>query len=787
MVSLRQWLLLGSSIGTLLLSSAAFAQTVPTPAGEGINAAAPQVDAPGAEIVVTGSRLRPEAVQDVPVAVSVANADTIEKLHTTDLRALTALVPNLTVIPHAGSQQTPIVFMRGFGVVGSAVDIEPGIAIYVDDVYLSTTANSLADLFDTERVEVLRGPQSTLLGKNASAGAILVRRTRPNTTDFSAKVEAEYGSFNLFQAQALVNIPLIKDVLGVKVYGLARRRDGWARSISVPDGEMGGENRQTARVAVTFTPTSNFNLYLTGEYGRFDGQAVPERNITPSSGTDVTGAAFRLCPVFLICQNLVGRPGLSQQQFIDGQVSHNWRFAANADWTVLDAIKLTSISGFGKTDTINSVDIDASPLPILESHESHYEIKEYSQELRLQSVKDGPLNLGGRLTWLVGGYYNHSNAYQMQPLTTISSPTATPTLTRQAQRVVRQGKATFTHFDFDIIKSVLTVSGGVRHSWDDVRHDFSCANPIINPPPAAPTLTCRRPVAESAPFPALNYTQKRQDENTSFELSANYVFARNKMAYVRFAEGYRGGGFVGLPATLSAADLFPAPTGKSPGGFGPETSKSYEAGMKTEWFDQKLLLNLTVFSTTYSNLQRQTLQSVDIGGGTVIISNVTRNISRARMRGVELESFVTPFRGANIRASLGYVDPTYLSYFSNGVDRRNDPFPFVQKWTANISPSYSTSIGGKLFDRVSVSAKWDYRGSSILNTLGDPVLTQKAYQTVDAQIVLEGGRAHRYSLTAYVSNLTDKRYFIYGGISGGAVYGVDVPGRTLGLIASAKF
>ncbi len=736
----------------LSLSTAAVAQE--TPAAETSEAGVGD-----AEIIVTGSRLRDESVQETPIAVSVVNNRAIEDLHGADVAQLTAVVPNLQIYPAPANPGVPLIFMRGFGVFGSDVAVEPGIAVYVDGIYQSTLQGALTDLFDLDKIEVLRGPQSTLLGKNASAGAILVTRSRP-TGELGAKLNLEVGSHNLVQAQALVNLPVVEDVISLKVFGSARHKDGYGRNLTYPGVRMGGEETYTLRAGLLITPTPDINIYASADYIYSNPKQAPNRNITPATGLP--------CREFGLCTPDTDLARVSRSNFVDDIVNKSHNYVLNADWT-FGGGKLTSITGYHTYNVVNNNDLDASSQVIFEVHKQTYDIKEFSQELRLSSADRGGWDMDGRLSWLIAGYYNHSNGFQQNPFHSYVPVAGAPgtgsiSISNQSQRIIRETKAVFGHIDFDVTDA-LGLSFGARQSWDSVRHDFS-----LRVPTAAPT--------------GLPFTQSQDFKNTSIEAGAQYQFDASKMVYFRYAQGYggrRGGGFIGLPGSLAQSAF----------GFGDETSESYELGLKTEWFDRALLFNVALYSTTYDDLQRSTITPGPTPNSFV---TVTDNIAKARTRGFEIESVLKPVQGLSIAANLGYVDAKYLDYVANGVDLSQTPFPFVTDWTASITPSYEADLGGGLFGfhTMKLQSTISYQSKAFISPNADPALVQPGFTTADAQVSFSSDDANPLRLTFYVKNLTDKTYSTFGtGIGAGAgqtvLYIVDAPGREFGVSLTASF
>jgi iron complex outermembrane recepter protein len=218
------------------------------------------------EVVVTAARQRSESVQEAPVTVSVLTPHVIESLQGSSITSLSAVVPNLLIVPSSGNYWgLPIISLRGFSSDSSGISNEPAVAVYIDGVYQTIQPGSFADLFDFDSLEVLRGPQGTLLGKNAPAGAIMLNRSRPTGGEDSVDVKVETGSYNLLQGQALMNVAIIPDILSGKIYVFDRHRDGYIDDTYLGR-EEGGEKRGTIRAALLFTPASGLSFYWTNEY-----------------------------------------------------------------------------------------------------------------------------------------------------------------------------------------------------------------------------------------------------------------------------------------------------------------------------------------------------------------------------------------------------------------------------------------------------------------------------------------------------------------------------------------
>ncbi|MFA5525060.1 MAG: TonB-dependent receptor [Tissierellales bacterium] len=691
------------------------------------------------EIVVTAARRREEPVQSVPVAVSVIPAEQIEKLHASNITALSSQVPNLFVGNVAVSPGVPSINLRGFGTRTSDIAAEPGVPVYIDGVYQTIITGSLADLFDLESLEVLRGPQGTLLGKNASAGAILLNRTRP-TGELGGKLQLEYGSHDLAQIQGLVNFPIIENVLAGKIYASYRERDDYIKNYEADD--MGAEERSALRGALLFTPTDDLSIYFTVDELRDRSSQVAVRNV---SDQDQLGCVF-----FDVCAPHEGKKLVTNSQYTDKPEVDENNVTLNVDWA-LGGVELTSITGYRNYEQINRTDLDSSPLPILEIHGSRAKMEQFSEELRLSSVENGGFDLDGRLSWLLAGYYGTSRATMDQPMMAFGA------IQNEYQRVERENKAIFGQLDYELIEN-LTLSFGTRRSWDDVTHDYSLPHP-------------------GEARPALAFTHDNSFNDTSIEAGARYEFNDDKMVYIRYAEGYRGGGFVGFPANHDAAV-----------GFSPETSESWEVGTKTDWIDGRLRLNLTVFQTKFEDMQREI---VSPGPNNTFIQ-VTANAAAATTEGVELEAVIQPVDQWSLNVNVGYLDASYDSFISfdqlgNQIDLSNQPLTNASEWTISVASDYRVNFANNLagFDGINLVARASYRSELEFSSTLDPVGSQGGYSLVDLSAALTG---ERYNLTFYINNVFDKEYLLQGENIGGLVqYRTDNLGRTAGVILSVNF
>ncbi|MET0984833.1 MAG: TonB-dependent receptor, partial [Steroidobacteraceae bacterium] len=329
---------------------------------------------------------------------------------------------------------------------------------------------------------------------------------------------------------------------------------------------------------------------------------------------------------------------------------------------------------------------------------------------------------------------------------------------QQNERVERDSQAVFGHLDYEILDA-WTISLGARHSWDETKHRFSLRQPGIEVPP-------------------LDNSQKAKFQNNSYEAGTQYQLTPDHMVYFRYAEGYRGGGFVGLPGSLDAAV-----------GFGPETSKSYEVGFKTQWLENRLLVNITLFDVKFKDMQRDITQS----GPNNTFVQVTANAADATTKGIEFESFFRPVPEFTVHATFGYLKAEYTSYESvnatNGqvIDLSDTPMPYAPEYTASGSAEYTVPFNPVFgFDSAEFFVSYDWRSKFTESNTNHPSGFQDEYGVASAAVSFDAG--DRYKVTLYGDNLFDKRFITLGDDVGGLIaHAYDNIGRTYGAKFGMKF
>lgn len=711
------------------------------------------------DIVVTARR-RAEPMQQTPIAVSAINPARMSEARVTNIQDLQSLAPSLSLPRDAINPNRVIPFIRGFGNKGADPSQEPAVAITVDGIYLGAQIGTFLNLFDVEAVEVLRGPQGTLLGKNAPAGGISIRTRRPSG-DFKGMAQVDYGRFDDIQLRGYVDVPIARDKLSTTFSFFRRQSDGYVHNIVTRE-DVGALKTQSMRLAFLATPSDTVTWYITGSYDWDKGEDPSSRNISDFTPLRIPTANYPVVapPVTVMCTSALSRALCTNGTLPNNRPyttmasklpdRNNRNYSATSDLAVdAGAIGIASVTGYRKFYERGSSDIDGTQLPVFDaSFRGNY--TQFSQEVRVSGGEG--LNAGGRLNWLVGAYYYFFEYDRRVTAVTLGTPNASD------QHQATNSYALFAHADYDILEN-LEISVGARQTWDRKRHDS------------------RSPSFYAGRDQEVNESKSWQ--NFSMDAGLSYRITSDNMVFFRYAEGYRGGGFNGQPATAALATSFE-----------PETVKSYEIGTKNDFFNHRLRLNLTVYQADYKDLQRVISDNVNFAP---FFIRVPRNVASARTRGFEFEAQARPMQGLTLRSGIGYVDAKYTDYFANltGVaangasDNSNLAFPYISKWTATAGGTYEAELGeiGKL------AFALDYAYRSTYNTTDQQYAfaTQRGFGLLSGSITWTEAR-DRFSVSVYGANLTNKRYYEGADAVGGLFNWVNEGApRTWGVSAQFKF
>ena len=693
-----------------------------------------------AAIVVTARR-REETLVSVPIAVSAFSGEALERGGAIDITDLANMTPNTTLEASRGTNSTLTAFIRGVGQQDPVSGFEQGVGIYLDDVYLNRPQGAILDIYDVERIEVLRGPQGTLYGRNTIGGAVkYVTKMLPQ--EFSLKLKGTYGSYDQADGIISVSAPL-SDLIRVGGAFARLSRGGFGDNLTTGDENYNKDiwaGRATFEMGGYGQPVL---MRITGDYTKDNSSARGGHRLIPGQ---VSGAPV-LDDVFDTRGGLV-----DPKQYVK-----SYGLSMNITAELSDAVTLRSISAWRKDDSASPIDFDALPAVDVDVPAFYFN-EQLSQEFQLL-YDQGPLH------GMVGFYYldaKADTAFDVRLFTTVAGLTAYT----QAD-VDTETYAVFGDFTFDITEQ-LSLSAGGRYTWDKRRADILRQNYLGGGSP----LFGGAGVAFGAP--STNFNGEREYKKFTPRVSISYKPTQDHNIYASFSQGFKGGGFDPRGVGTNAPDLNGDGIRQDDEiasflSFAPEQVDSYEVGYKGNFMDGALYVAVAGFYADYKDVQipGSVACTVSVGGvATPSFCGVVSNAGKARFKGLEFESaarlgrdLMTPGDRLNLSTAVGYIDAEYREYITNigGVPTdvaANREVQNTPKWTASGTMSYSTPVGaGSLYLASSVS----WRSKTYQFEIPNPYIDQKGFALWDASIVYTAPD-DRWTLGLHGKNLMDKEY-----------------------------
>jgi iron complex outermembrane receptor protein len=692
------------------------------------------------EEIIVSAQKRAERLQDVPIAIDAFGSDMIDALGINELQDLSEQSPGVFFKNLDVAQ--PQVFIRGIGTVQFDASSEQPVGIFIDEVYVARHTASTGSLYDIERIEVLKGPQGTLYGRNTIGGAINVV-TRAPSDEFEGYGEVELGRFNMFNFSGAVSGPLIKDKLSARVAFSSRDRDGWTRN-AVTGNYNNDENSNAIRAKLHYTPNDALEIDLSADYSK-DRLAGLNQELKGTQSFPFAAPQTELTP----------DDPFTAHHSIDGFFNRNvWGMSGRVTYNMED-ISITSITAYREHDLEAARDLDAGPAALLDIREFE-KGNQFSQELRIASeYADSKIN------WLAGLFYfkekaDRTEIWPLASLLDITLPdffaksigivpnsTAVPAFfsTQDFQgdyswRLDNENKnfAAFGQVSFNIIDQV-TITGGLRYSYEKKKGTHyigtDAAVPFaafVNPGPG----WTGGPVSLVVPV-AKDWSSLDPSVTIDFRPFEDALF------YASYKKGFKSGGFQHRPADAALA--------ATP--YDPESVEVYELGAKTQWFDRRLQLNASGFMYDYTNLQLLSLKP-----GSIV--TFTDNVAAASIDGFELEAVAYPLAGVMLTAGYSYLDATYDRFIdSSGIDRAGQNLPRVPKNTFNATAQYSFDVG----DIGIMTIRGEYSWRDEIFFLPDNAEPNRdgPVSLFNASITFESPD-ERWKLSLWGKNLTDKVY-----------------------------
>ena len=627
------------------------------------------------EIVVT-AQFREQGLQSTPVAITAVNGTQLEQRTLSSVTDLNGLAPNLTVTKGTNTNgPSAQLFVRGVGQSDGHPGLEPGVGLYVDDIYRGLLLGTDLDLTDLDRVEVLRGPQGTLAGKNSLGGSLKLFSRKPSDqTD--GYVQATYGKFNRVELRAGGNFTLVPDTLYARVSGASKQVDGYMQRLDyfcvthqavggtqIPVntncrlGTEGGEDTNAIRLALRWIASDNVEDNFVADATR-DRSEVPALKLLYSTNTQhlgtptgpllvpnqtsyITGA--RSYTTYATFQQpgftdpavaaLAGKPGVG----VHGAVAlpttdpiDAWGISNNLTWKLAENYSFTSITGLRRYIGQYSIEVGGSPTPAQLLNDT-WSQRQFTEEVRLNGTSFE------KLDWTLGGYYYDQLAYfgglkMLNPGTVNATGGSTETLFTGSDPIPSKSKSGFGHAVYRLTDA-LSLIAGIRYTREQKDYTFQRLNPYD--PNGGPSYN---------PVGVLNNTTGHYEgSHTDYRAGVEYQWTDNLMTYAQWSTGFRGGGV--NPRPFIAQEAVP---------FGTETVHAYEFGVKTDFLDHHFRVNAAGFYNEYDNITFVNTAPLFING----ISNQNStpvNVGQAHIKGAEIEVEARPFGGLQIDASASYL------------------------------------------------------------------------------------------------------------------------------------
>jgi iron complex outermembrane receptor protein len=689
------------------------------------------------EIVVTARR-RDERLLNVPIAVTAYSGEQLDRQGALDITDLAETTPNVTLEASRGTNSTLTAFIRGIGQQDPVAGFEQGVGIYLDDVYLNRPQAAVLDIYDVERIEVLRGPQGTLYGRNTVGGAVKYVTRRIPADGPHLDMRVNLGTYRQADFIVTASTPVTSSLLlGVAAARLSNR--GFGKNFTTG---LSNYNKDVfaTRGTIEFVPSTDSFFRVSGDYTVDDSNARGGHRLIPSQLTHT--------PMLSNVYDTQGGLNTPRQKVMGGGL------AAHGELGLTDTIKLRSITAWRKDKTGSPIDFDALPAQDVDVA-GIYRNRQFSQELQL-------VYQSHRLNGVAGAYYLNADgltAFDVRIFTTF------PGLAAFTNADIKtKTEAVFADFSYDFTDQ-LSLSLGGRYTWDK-RHGIIFRQNYLG---GGATLFGGLGIPFGAP--STNFNGSRKFNKFTPRASLTYKPNRDNTLYISYSQGFKGGGFDPRGVGTNAPDLNGNGTLEQSEvgqfiGFKPETVDSYEAGYKASLFDHRLSLATAIFHANYKDVQIPGSAACTVNG-IASFCGITANAGKARFQGAELEANATVARdlaGAgdrlNLAGSLGYIDAKYLSYQTFIAGRGTvevSQFRHVQntpKWTMSGTLDYTTPAGA---GTLNLNSTLSYKSKTYQFEIANPYFDQNAYALLDGNIVWRS-TSGRYEFGLHAKNLLNKHY-----------------------------
>jgi iron complex outermembrane receptor protein len=741
---------------------------------QGVTAAAEGL----AEVVVTARR-REESAQSVPIAITAIGGAELETRHINNLESIQTAVPEFSISQASGRPNAPVYGLRGIRPTEAIYGQDPTVAVYFADVVISPAEGTNLGLYDLASVQVLKGPQGTLFGRNTTGGALLMTPRRPGKT-FGGNVMVSYGNYGRTETQLGLDTPFA-DNFTMRLAVRTVNSDGYQTNVEsgpLNGSKLGGESTRDLRLSMVWDIADNLENYTVASYDRknTNGRGSVLQAINPASTLRCYDGPANInnCSAFAVGEPLPSyfdALARAQSRDVNDVESDMLQYDKIEVWGVVDTttaklsddLTLKGIGGYRDFKSASAYDIDASQVPGILTSEGDETLRHASYELQLLGMA-----FDNRLNWVTGLYWYYEDGLQNSPgrvLQGFQPSNRNPFMQRAS--VHNNTYSAFAQGSLNLT-SDLSLTAGARWTKDDKEMVITTQTPVA--------CALRDPSGSGATLPLSQCAVSLSDSfsQPTGTLSLDYKLRDDVLLYATSRYGYRAGGF-----NLRGTD----PISYKP--FNPETVVDLELGTKADWSvgGWRMRSNVAAYHQWYNDIQR----TVGVTSPTGVPGSAVQNAAEATVFGVELEQTIAPTRNLSLQLNYAFTNPKYKSWSEIGsdpipgtnppvyptVDLTGTPFHFTPKHSASATLTYSVPLG-KASEELLFSASASYRSNVWINALQTiaairrtpdsilPFLQQSAYTLVDLNASWNSVVGSALDLAVYVKNVTDKEYAVGG-------------------------
>lgn len=722
------------------------------------------------EIVVT-AQFREQKLQETPLAITALSAEALTARSFSNISDVGQVAPSVTLrLASSGYGKSTQAYIRGIGQTDFNFALEPAVGFYVDDVYHASLFGTSFDLLDLDRVEILRGPQGTLFGKNSVGGAVRLITRKPGN-GFEASVQGTYGSYNRIDFRGMINIPLISDKLALRLSAASKDRDGYVSRVDfacafpalagtlVPTvsgagnsckvGTLGGEDIRAGRAALRWVPDRDVEINLVAEIIRDSSEAAADSlvYINAAAPTLANYNRNRLIPAYGIPFDgrFITDPYTSyatyESAFLGRRVPpvntvNAESYSADLVWDIGDGVQFKSITAYQRFSGRFTQNANNAPLPLALT-DNRAGFRQFTQELRLVGTA-----FGGRLDWATGLFYFDGESSLGGGAYLAASNIAFD----QNDSTDASNRSAFAHGVLRLTDR-LSVTAGLRYTRESKSYRFDRTNVVSG-----------LPFFPGGPFTSPKSSFDRFD----YKVGADYKVTGDVMIYGQVATGFKGGGINPRPFTPAAAVPF-----------GPETLTAWEIGIKTELFDRAVRLNLAAYHSDYSDLQLSANGFDNNGRPSIIVANA----GSADIEGVEAELQISSGSGLLLDATASYtgfeIKALGAAAGVSGGPSLASKAPGTPEWKLTLGAQYTIGLGsGSLTPRFDL-----YYQSRVFNEYtNNPIAAQPGYALANGRITYTSPNKD-WTLSLAVTNIFEKFYYVNKFIQSGTYIFTGQPGR----------